>query len=390
MKLSSKIFRHTFHSLTYIVVSLLVLAAIFLSVARLMLPIIEDYKPDIEVWVSELVGQQVEIATLDAAWYGLEPQLVLKGVQLLSKDKTETFGYFQQARIGLNIIGSVFEGRFKPGALTIEGARLVVVREDDGNISISGLQKGQPKKTGAKNQAISDWLFNQRLLEVKDSELVWIDLKNDESIWRFSNANLRFRNDDDHHLIDGSVSLPEELGARLEVAMDVRGDLLSAKGWSGNAYVEGANLRLTRWLKKMSFFNASVSNGMIGLRLWSQWRKAELTSLKGEVFSNGFQISVADEPKMQVIESLSSNILIHKVNEVWEGTFDEIIVSTAKTVWPKSRIDVQFDQKAKSIDASLSYLNISDVLPVVKLLSKDGSKPLSCWQHCSRQVSLKI
>lgn len=184
--LVSKFFRHFFHILTYVVVSFLVLAAILLSVARLVLPVIEDYKPDIEVWVSDMVGQQVEIATLDAAWYGLEPQLVLKGVLLLSKDRTETFGYLQQARIGLNILGSIYEGRLKPGALTIDGARLSIVRQVDGSITISGLEQGakkSKKKTSApKNQALSDWLFNQRLLDIKNSEIDWVDLKSQASL----------------------------------------------------------------------------------------------------------------------------------------------------------------------------------------------------------------
>jgi len=345
------------------------MAAILLSVARLMLPVIENYKSDIELWVSDFAGQQVEIATLDAAWYGLEPQLILKGVQLLSKDRTESFGYFQQARIGLNIVESLYERRLKPGAFTIEGARLVIVRQADGSIRISGLEKGAKKSRGSNNQAISDWLFNQRLLDVKDSEIHWLDLKNEDANWVFSEVNLRFRNDDEHHLISGSVALPEELGARLEVAMDVRGDLLSANGWSGSAYVEGANLRLSRWLKKIPMSKASVSNALLGFRLWSQWRKAELASLKGEVFSNGFQLSVDGQPKIQVIESLSSNILVQKMNNVWEATFDEIVISTAKTVWPTARVDMAFDLFRNTIEASVSYINIPDVLPVIRLFN---------------------
>ena len=386
MKFSSKLFRHTFHSLTYIVVSLLVLAAIMLSIARLTLPVIEDYKDDIEIWVSDLIGQQVEIATLDAAWYGLEPQLVLKGVQLLSKDRSETFGYLQQARIGLNIVGSVYEGRFQPGALTIEGAHLVIIRQADGNVSISGLDRGAGNKTQNKDEALSDWLFNQRILDIKDSEIIWLDLKSkrkkrnatagedEDVLWKFSQVNLRFRNDGDHHLIHGAVTLPDALGARLEVAMDARGDLLSANGWSGSAYVEGSNLKFRQWLDKMPKLQASINDGVIGLRLWSQWRKASLTSVKGDVFSNGFQLSVENEPKIQVIESLSSNVLIQKINEGWEATFDDISISTTKKIWPEARVDLKADLEKGIVDAQVSAIDIADVLPIIKLFDRKKSK----------------
>ncbi|MDH5257362.1 MAG: YhdP family protein, partial [Gammaproteobacteria bacterium] len=370
MKLPSKFIRNCFHTLTYLAVSLLVLAAIFLSIARLMLPAIEEYKPDIELWISDMIGQQIEIATLDAAWYGLEPQLVLKGVQLLSDDRRETFGYFQQARIGLNIIGSIYEGRFKPGGLTIEGAHLFIVRQENGNVTISGLKNQSDKKAVSKNETISDWLFRQRILDVKDSEVIWLDLKSGQAQWNFSQVNLKFINDGDHHLINGAVTLPKALGARLEVAVDARGDLLSSSGWSGNAYIEGANLRLSKWLEKVPGFEVPITDGMIGLRVWSQWRKAELSSVKGEVFSNGFKISVNNAPKMQVIESLSSNILIQKMNNAWEATFDEIVISTAKKVWPQARVDFRFDPTKDEIKANVSYLDLNDVLPVVKLFEK--------------------
>ncbi|HFD31185.1 MAG TPA: TIGR02099 family protein [Gammaproteobacteria bacterium] len=369
-----KFIRYFLHSLIYIAVSLLVIAAIALSLARLMVPAIDEYKPDIEQWVSDLVGQQVEIATLDAAWYGLEPQLVLKGVQLLSKDRKETYGYFQQARIGLNVIGSIYEGRFQPGALTLEGAHLSIIRQPDGNVTISGLEQDAGKKSNSSNdQVLSDWLLNQRLLDIQDSEIIWQDLKKGENQWRFSQVNLRIRNDEDHHLINGSVTLPEELGARLEVAIDARGDLLSAKGWSGSAYVDGANLRLAQWLKDLSLYNASVSNGMVGLRLWSQWKKAELSSLKGEIYSNGFQISVENAAKIQVIESFSSNISINKIHNIWEATIDKIAVSTSKKIWPQARVDIRYDPKNNSAEAEISYIDLSDLTPVAKLFGDEES-----------------
>ncbi len=375
----AKLIRYLFHSLTFTTVTLLVLAAVFLSAARLAVPVIENYKTEIENRASDIIGHRVKIATLDAGWYGLEPQLVLKGVRLLSEDGTESFGYFQQARIGLNVMGSFLEWRLKPSAFTIEGASLSIVRELDGKISISGLKKGAVKKQGlkkqaSKNQVISDWLFNQRLLDIKDTELHWLDLQNDEAGWQFSNVNLRFRNDGDHHVINGSVLLPEELGARLEVAVDVKGDLLSANGWSGSAYVEGANLQLARWFEKMSSSTVVVSNAMLGLRLWSKWENAKLISLQGEAYSNGVQLSAEDKSNIQLLESFSSYFSIQKKGSAWEAVFSDVAISTAETVWPSVRVDVSFEPKKDAVDARVSYVNIYDILPAVTLFLPVDSK----------------
>ena len=154
MNIFQKLIRAAFFSLTYTIISLLVIAAILLSLARIFLPAVDEYKADIESWVSKQVGQQVEIATLDAAWYGLEPQLVLKGVRLLSQDRMEMYGYFQDARLGLNIIGSLIEWRLVPGAFTIEGARFSMVRHEDGHLSIQGVTRNERGENPRRPDAV--------------------------------------------------------------------------------------------------------------------------------------------------------------------------------------------------------------------------------------------
>jgi len=356
---------HTFprlclNYLIYVVVSLLVIAAILLSLVRLALPAIDEYKPDIELWVSGLIGQQIHIATLDAAWYGLEPQLVLKGVQLLSEDRMKTHGYFQQARLGLNIWGSLTQGRFVPGAFTVEGARFVVIRHEDGHISIQGISK--TNTSGDQVSFLEDWLFRQRVLDVKESEVVWRDLKTESRSWLFSDVNLRFVNDSDRHLITGAVNLPEELGAKLKVAVDIEGDMLSASGWYGNAYVESASLKLAEWFKDLPVKNIEVTEGELGVRLWSKWSKASLSELSGEIFIKNLQAAAKDEAKIRVIESFSGNLAAQEFNDVWEATLDDIVVSSNFNIWPQTRIDIKYSPLEESLQADFPYVDLGEVL----------------------------
>ena len=131
MEIVRRLLQYIFSTLIYTVISLLVISAIVLSVARITLPAIDEYKLEIETRVSDYIGQQIEIATLDAAWYGFEPQLVLKGVQLLSQDRMHVHGYFQEARLGLNLLASILEGRIIPGGFAVRGARFGVVRHEE-------------------------------------------------------------------------------------------------------------------------------------------------------------------------------------------------------------------------------------------------------------------
>ena len=365
--------RRCINVLIYVVVSVLVLAAILLSLARLLLPTVEDFKPDVELWVSELVGQQIQIASLDAAWYGFEPQLVLRGVQLLSEDRMETYGYFQQARLGLNIFASVFEGRFVPGAFTIEGARFVVLRHKDNHVSIQGISGGK-SNAGDQTDLLKDWFFKQRVLDVKNSEIVWRDLKTESQSWVFSNVNLRFRNDADRHVITGAVNLPEALGAKLKIAVDAQGDLLSSDGWFGNAYIEGDGLKLKEWGENFSFKNINISNGAAGFRLWTQWRKAQLNSVQGSLVVNNLQAVAKNAASIHVIDSLTSVFSAQKHNKIWEATLDKLKVSSKNRSWPETRMDAKFLANFEKIEAELTYLDLNEVLPIVSFLNNGNTE----------------
>lgn len=370
MKPAAKIFQFFWNSLIFVVVSLLVFVAVSLSLARVLLPFIDDYKADVEIWVSDMIGQQVEIATLDAAWYGMEPQLVLKGVQLLSDDRMETLGYFQQARLGLDILSSAIEGRIRPGAFTLNGARFVIVRHEDGAISLEGFNEPNASSNSDKNRLLEEWFFKQRLLDVKDSEIVWLDLQKSKKTWLFKDVNLRFRNDGQRHWVDGWVNLPNSLGDRLQVALDVRGDLLSADSWVGNVYLQGEKLNIPEVTRNFSLDNLNVSNGTMDFRLWTQWRKAKMHSAQGNINLSNVQMSAQDAPKIRVINNLSTNFSALKNISEWEATFDKIVVQSGRRLWPESRLDFKYNPESNHFISEIAYLDLGEVLPIVSFLSR--------------------
>jgi len=371
-----RVFRICGDAVLYVTISLLVFFAVSLSLIRVLLPNIDNYKSDVELWVSELIGQQIEIATLDAAWYGMEPQLLLRGVQVLSDDRKTTLGYFQQARLGIDLFSSAIEGRVRPGAFTLEGARFVLIRYEDGRISLEGFSDPKSSNISGKNKLLEEWFFKQRLLDIKNSEIVWLDLTKSKKVWTFKDVALRFRNDDQRHWINGSVILPDSLGSRIDIALDARGNLLSTGAWSGNAFLSGDELHIAQIANNLSIKNLKISNGDVDLRLWSQWRKGKLYSVQGNVEFSALQMAAKDAPKIRVINKLSGNIQASSHNDNWEITIDKIIVESNRRNWPQTRLDLKYDQKNKSIISEVSYLKLDEVLPIAALFL-DTNRELS-------------
>ncbi|HFE38695.1 MAG TPA: hypothetical protein ENK06_09830, partial [Gammaproteobacteria bacterium] len=370
----SSIFQICCKSFAYIVVTLLVVVALALSLARLLVPSIESYKSDVEVWVSEQIGQQVEIATLDAGWYGVEPQLILKGVRLLSDDRMQIHGYFQQARLGIDLYSSALEGRLLPGAFTLEGARFVLVRQTDGNVSIEGLANSTETENSENKHLLDEWLFKQRFLEVKNSEIVWIDLRKDGKPSVFSDVNLRLRNDGASHRVDGWVNLPDSLGARLEVAIDVQGSLLSGNTWSGEVYVETEKLNVAELSQYFPEESLNIGGGKVNFRLWSHWDNAKLVSVRGNASLNDVQVSAKHVARMRVINQLTTNFLAVNTHRDWEITLDKVQVKSGRRLWPQTRIDIKYNPQSGRLDTELAYLDLKEVLPLMRFVMPRNSE----------------
>ncbi len=322
----------------------------------------QNYKSEIEVWISDYIGQQVEISTLDAIWYGFEPQLVLKGVQLLSQDRTEVHGYFQDARVGLNLLASITEGRFVPGAFTIEGARFGVVRHKDGHISIQGVLTDDTAELQS-NDFLAQWIFQQRVIEIKNSELIWADLKGDKSPRLFHNVNLRLINANNRHVIEGSVDLPEQIGSSINIVMDVAGNILSSDNWSGRSYAETKGLLLKEILELGMNHELVIRSGELNARLWGSWAKAQLVAVRGDISLDRVVLSASNSVnRRKVIDSIKTRFYSHKNNEIWQTVLDKLVVNNDGRSWPASKIHLKSSADFTKLTAKIDYLQLGDIV----------------------------
>jgi uncharacterized protein YhdP len=71
-----------FHTLWLLFVTVLFMAAVVLTTARLAIPSLSQYRLEIENAAGQLLHKQVSIGRLEGTWRGLNPVLKLKHVVL--------------------------------------------------------------------------------------------------------------------------------------------------------------------------------------------------------------------------------------------------------------------------------------------------------------------
>ena len=132
-----RIFTILYHFIWYTFAIIVINAAVFVTVIRLALPEIGEYKNEIQSWVSEYMGYPLVIDNISAEWQGWIPQLYLKNIDLYTKDNRYIITKFDSARVGIDLISSLVEREVIPTHLSVTGLDLTLTRKNDGSFTIN-------------------------------------------------------------------------------------------------------------------------------------------------------------------------------------------------------------------------------------------------------------
>ena len=238
------------------------LAAAVLVLRYAVLPQVERLRPEIVERVSAIVGQRVTIGGIEAHWLGFRPQVNLSDVRIYDAEGREALVLPSVE----NILSwrSLARGKLTLHALRIDGPRLVVRRDAAGASYVAGIKLvATPGEPG-----FTDWLADQRDIEVRNAEIEWHDEKRAAPPLVLSSLNVHVSNRGEQHNVGFTARLPENLGTRVELrAQFDAADIDELGGWNGKAYVEVGYTELAAWRPWIDY-PVEVEHGQAALRLW--------------------------------------------------------------------------------------------------------------------------
>jgi len=132
----SRLLKVCYHCTVYTIGVCVLLAAVTVTLIRLVLPDIGIYRGEIEAWVSNYMDFPIVIHSLDASWQGWIPELYLTEIDLLNKAGTQSITRFDSARVQIDPIATLMERQFIPRSLIISGVDLTVAHLSNGSIYI--------------------------------------------------------------------------------------------------------------------------------------------------------------------------------------------------------------------------------------------------------------
>lgn len=370
-RLSRKLFGLLWAGTAAVVITL----ALLVSTARLLLPLLDDYRIQIEQVASSQVGRPVQIGEITAGWHGLEPDLRLRDVRILSADGSTTWLSMSEVRASLDVIASIRRRRLETGSISLVGGSLDVVRHDDGSFSVAGVSTGFGGVAGHGGRGLLQWLMARDHVLLEGATLRWHDSRMSRRPLEISQLRLDLRQVDGDYRLGGAGQLAATPGSTLRFALLLSGDPERPKTLHSSLYLEG-RLLLGDWLDGSMFAGVEQLGGALEFQLWADGAD-RLEQLRGKIQGRellwqprlGPQF---DSPVAAVrFDQAQGTLFWQRRNGGWRLGLEQVQIVRDHRQWPETGLQLALSHNPSREDVwelSTPFARLEDINAVLVTL----------------------
>ena len=331
----------------YSVATVVIIVAVAVSGFRLVLTTADSYQYEVEQLASSLLKQPVRIGRMDAKLSNFVPTLVFDGVQLVSKKTKKTLFTLSRVEVGLSLSDLVWHQDIVPEKIIVRGMDLYVTRTVEGLIKVKGVDvKGlENVDKNESTKALEQWLLQEGKVAVEDSSLLWVDEQNPGLAWFFDDINFLLAKKSERYQFLLLSKLPDALGKKIEVSIDLLGEINSPETWNIKAFIESKSININSIKKYIKIPALNLSNGMTDIKLWADWETRRIKKLSGDIKLHNLSYSINN--KEQVNLKLVSGIFDSEKNKnnIWNISVDKFNYVSNKVTLNESKFSLAFDYK---------------------------------------------
>jgi len=366
---------HTFKTLTCrCFFYLLILVAIALSLVRFFLLDVDSYKKVLEGKIYQLTEIPVEIGEVKANMRGFSPGIILKNIRVLNADNSTNHHIkLDEIRISISLLDLIRTQQLLPSSwLTLVGAKLSVVRKEDGRLSIKGLNSDQSEQPF--------WLFQGGRYELLKSEVTWLDKKRRGEPLKFDSIDLLLKNAmfSENHEIHLLSQLPDSLGESLRVSMSIQGNVFEKDSINGVVYIKGKNIQLAEVLTGELQLGLKITEGQGDFEVWSQLENSKRVALTGNIQAK--KIRVIKKTESFSIDHLSTEFNGVNKQMGWQFGVANFSLIDRRKIWPSASFVFSGNQELTQFAASIDQLDLQQASELAQFflpLKKEQKKFLA-------------
>ncbi len=357
--------------LGYCLAGLIILAALLVSVTRMLTPLIDQHHADFEKIASQMLGRRVHIEQVRIRWNVLEPELTFDQVTVFRPQDDKPVLQIPRIKMNLAIVSSLLHWQPMLESVSVAGVRLTLRQLASGDVQVEGFQEFTltDNVTGhdLNTNAVFEWIFSQPHLILQHSDITVV-LKNGEkkSITLY---RLALHNTATQHELAGAGVLNQNIPMRADVRVQWEGSVADLSHVSANLYLYLEGIALPQWFSRFAWHNLKVLQGIGSAKIWAEWQNNDWQKIQSAFQFYDLTVQSLATKKTASISRLSGNVGWKREgkNQVIAG--DDLLIDLPRHLWPATSFTIQYAPTADGIalqQLHIGYLDISDVAVIVQ------------------------
>jgi len=358
--------------LAAVLVFWLLLGAVWATMHWLIVPRIDQFRPQLEALATRALGVPVRLGAIVASSNGLVPSFELSDVALFDA----------QGRVALNL--SRVRVSLSPRSLWrlgfeqiyIENPTLDIRRLADGRVTMAGLVvSGAP----SMDAGALDWFFSQYEFVIANGVVRYSDELRGVPSLALQQVDMVVRNAGRHHDLRLDVTPPAEWGERLSLRGKFMQPLLTLnrgrwQQWDGQLFVACARVDLSR-LQAYADLGFDLHQGAGALRAWVDVSRARISAAAADVALPQVELKLGAELQVLALQQVQGRLGMRSVPGGVEWSSQALTFETRDGLrWPEGNVrwlsvaaqgaqDAHGELQADQLDLA-ALAQIADRLPL--------------------------
>ena len=341
---------------------LAVLVALYVSLGRELVPLVAEYRADVESKAEQALGLPVHVGALEGRWSGLAPVLRVRDLQL---GEGASALRLDDVKVVPDLWASLTSREVRLARIELGGLQLILREDEQGGWALEGL----PKKDDAPLDPAE---LLQRLrqlgrIDVFDSQVTLQPWQRDPLTLTYVSVGLQAGAS--RQALDLRATLPD--GQPLAVNLRSRA---TAKAWRDGeveAYLSLPQSDWAKWLPPALLGQWRAETLKAGGEFWVDWSKGQLQ--QAVVRLNAPQLRGAyAERKAMTLDNLALGAWFQRREQGFDVVVDSLAANIGKTRW-ESHLQVNQrlgdDPAGETWQVQADRLDLTPLTPLINALA---------------------
>lgn len=340
----------------------LVLAALYVSLGRQLVPLLAEYRAEVQAKAAEALQMPVSIGSLEGRWQGFAPVLFAHDVLI---GDANAHVRLEQVRIKPDLLASLLARQVRIAHLELSGVQLNLVEDEDGSWALQGLPQ-RPDQPPVQPAQILEQLRKVATLSVLDSQLI-LKPFGAEPIG-IGSVGLTLRSGSRQRL-DGRLMLPD--GQPLMFDLNSR---LRDSGWQDTEaefYLSLPQSDWAQWLPARLSRDWHIGALQAGGEVWATWANGGVSRAVARLHAPKVSAGYA-ERKPVTMDDLAFNAYYDRRDDGFDLLVDSLAVSLGETRWGEVKLALGQQRRGAADEVwklAADRLDLTPLAPAVEALA---------------------